>query len=37
VAPVVLGVLAVASLAFFAWQVPETQNRSLEEIQELVA
>jgi sugar porter (SP) family MFS transporter len=30
-------VLAVASLAFFAWQVPETKNRSLEEIQEEVA
>jgi sugar porter (SP) family MFS transporter len=26
-------VLAVASLAFFAWKIPETKNRSLEEIQ----
>ena len=30
-------VLAVASLAFFAWKIPETKNRSLEEIQEEVA
>ena len=30
-------VLAVASLAFFARKIPETKNRSLEEIQEEVA
>jgi sugar porter (SP) family MFS transporter len=30
-------VLAVASLAFFAQKIPETKNRSLEEIQEEVA